>query len=196
MNRIILRGRIDNIEFSHRINSNNFYKATLSVQDSLDVIRIQFKNKCPYINGDFVELEGSIRSHTEKLADGKNRVNIYVFTQFNKPSNSYSNNYFELDGRVCKTDKIRPTKHNQKHMHIILANNIFSYSGKQKLNNYIPVVGYDEFAEVLSKYKVNDRIIIKGFLHSRPYIKTEDDKSIVKTAYEAIIDYCKEVTED
>lgn len=186
MNSITLRGIIKDIAYSHSINSMDFYKATLLVQDSSDMVPLRFKNKCPYQEGDYIELEGNIRSYTEKLENGRNKVNIYVFTYFNLPKNTETN-YFELDGRVCKLDKIRSTKTGGQHMHLILANNIYGMGKGQKLNNYIPIVGYDDLAKQLSKCEISDKIKITGKFHSRPYIKSNDKAQIEYVAYEGII---------
>lgn len=190
MNKIVLKGVIDNIEYSHSINSIDFYKATLTTEEN-DILSICFKYSSPYTDGDNVELTGSIRSFTEKIEDTKSKVNIYVFTYFDLPENEETNlvNYFALDGRICKKDKLRITKDGRKRMHITLANNIFSANNSQKLNNYIPIVAYDELAEELAKLKISDKIFTEGILHSRKYIKNNNGEVEEKVAYEGVLSY-------
>lgn len=187
MNKIILKGVIDNIEYSHTINSIDFYKAVLNIEDG-NTASICFKHETTYENGDTVSLVGSIRSFTKRY-DDKSKVDIYIFTYFDEPEEEKQNliNSFELDGRICKMDKLRLTKDGRKRMHITLANNIFSANDTQKLNNYIPIVAYDELAESLSTLQVSDRIQTTGYFCSRTYIKNTDEGEEEKVAYEGIL---------
>jgi len=185
MNKIILKGVISGIEYSHTINSINFYKATLNMEND-NVASLCFKYESPYKDGETISLTGSIRSFTEKCSDEKSKVNIYVFTYFDKPEIE-AINYFELDGRVCKMDKIRLTKDGRKRMHIILANNIFSANNTQKLNNYIPIVAYDDLAEQLAALNISDKIQCSGTFCSRTYTKNNGEIEEERIAYEGIL---------
>ena len=176
MNEIVLRGIIRNIKHSHEINGVEYLQAEVITQrkdKKEDSVIIKFKN---YINKykelDKIELVGNIRSHTESLSSGKNKVSVYVFTYQDYPDpnkfNDEINNEFVIDGRICKINELRTTQNGKKNLHFILANNIFTNNG-QKINNYLPVTCWGSLAQQVSKMSVNDKVIIKGEMHSRVY---------------------------
>jgi len=95
-------------------------------------------------------------------------------------------NYFQVDGRVCKLDKLRSSL-GVNRFQFILANNIISSVNKQKLNNYLPVVTYGDIALEASKLSVSDKVLIKGQLSSRVYKKVDENENVsVRTAIELI----------
>ena len=210
MNDIILRGIIRDIEYSHTINNVEYCKANLIVSredDKEDIISLRFKKfSCQYKNDDYVELVGNLRSYSRKMPDGKNKVEIYVFTYFDYPSEEKSgyftegtNNEFLITGRVCKINQLHQTKSGKQNLQFILANNIISNNG-QKINNYIPLVGWGYVANQLveANLKVNDSVSVRGQLHSRTYTKTLDNGDVeIRVAHEGvllgiIIDYSQE----
>lgn len=141
MNKIILKGRIKDIQYSHTIKDVDFYKAHLIVKnDTLqleDLINLKFKRFSNIYNElDEVNLEGNIRTYSSNLGD-KNKVEVYVFTYFDK-SEEDKVNYVELDGKICKTNTLRKTKSGKDVYNFILANNLIN--DNQILNSYIPCV--------------------------------------------------------
>ena len=118
MNEIKLKGFLRNIEYSHSINTTDYYKADLIVprnDGKEDVLNLRFKQFAnPYENNQEIELKGNIRSFSQVGEGGKNKVTIYVFTYFDIPevesNDSDVINEFELDGRICKMDDLRITK--------------------------------------------------------------------------------------
>lgn len=181
MNEILLRGIVRNIRPSHEVNGVEYYQAEVVTQrkdKKEDSIIIKFKN---YINKykelDKIELTGNIRSYTETLDDGRNKVHIYVFTYQDVPDyNKYEeeiNNQFTLDGRICKINELRTTSNGKKNLHFTIANNIFTNSG-QKINNYLPVTCWGSLAQKVNQMSVNDKVIITGEMHSRTYHKLND----------------------
>lgn len=182
MNNIQLKGLIRNIQPSHTIKNIEYDQADIiSTRENgkEDIITIKFKrfsNK--YKEGDLVELTGNIRSYSQKLSNGKNKVSLYVFTYFDLPEDSITN-HFDLDGRICKTEDVRFTKDGKQNIHLILANNLMLEESNQKLNSYLPCIAWNRVAQELSKLNVNDKIQIHGELHSREY-----KKMINKTEFE------------
>lgn len=183
MNEIILRGIVRNIRPSHTVNDVEYYQADVVTQrkdKKEDSVVIKFKKHInKYKELDKVELVGNIRSYTEQLSNGKNKVYIYVFTYQDYPSVSNDeddilNNVFIVDGRICKINELRTTSNGKKNIHFILANNIFTSNG-QKINNYLPVTCWGNLAKQISNMNVNDRVTIRGELHSRTYHKLNDD---------------------
>lgn len=189
MNKVILRGYLRDIEYSHSIGDIEYEKANLICPSTCgredDIISLKYKkysNK--YKEGDFLELEGNLRSYSTSNG-GKNSVQIYVFTYFDSPEIISMYNT-EIDGRICKIDELKTTKYNKPYLHFTLANNIFT--NDKKINNYIPCTCYGDMAEELSKLGVNTRISICGEFHSHCYKKyiTKDDFEY-RVAHEVLI---------
>lgn len=141
MNKIILKGLIRNIEYSHNIQDIEFCKAELVThQDNgkENVINLKFKRfSNPYQDGDEASLIGNIRTYSQKL-ENKNRVEVYVFTYFDLPEEENETNFVSLDGRICKKGDLRKTQSGKDVIDFIIANNLKSET--QSLNCYIPCV--------------------------------------------------------
>lgn len=183
MNNIRLKGVIRDIQDSHTINDIEFSKAHLIVpkeDGTEDVLNIRFKKYSnPYYEDQEITFSGNVRSYSAKLDSGKNKVELYVFTYFDQPdldSNDQEyTNFLELDGRICKIDKLRETRSGKKNIHLILANNLIVSDGSKKLNSYIPCIAWGNIAETLSTLHINSQIKLEGHLHSREYRKKFDD---------------------
>lgn len=195
MNRIVLKGIIRDIEYSHTLKNTEYYKANLIVKrhdDKEDILSLRFKKyTCNYKDGDYVELVGSLRSFSKKLSDNKSKVEIYVFTYFDLPMEENDENIvneFVISGKVCKVNPIHQTKTGKQNLQFILANNIITDNNTQKINNYIPMVCWGKLAQDASIIQVNDSVVIRGQLHSRTYNKTLEDGSIeIRVAHEGIV---------
>lgn len=196
MNNIKLKGILTNIEFSHFIQDIEFNKANLIVKRTdgkEDCLKLRFKKfSNPYENNQEVTLRGNIRSYSSKLDEGKNKVELYVFTYFDQPELNTGDqediNIFELDGRICKIEPLRITKSGKRNIHFILANNLIVSEGSKKLNSYIPCIAWGQEAIDLSNLSVNTQIKIIGELHSRQYKKTLPDGSFeFRVAHECLV---------
>lgn len=194
MNEIKLRGYIRDISRSHQIDDIEYDKANLIVnRDGLndDVLNLRFKRfSNTYKNGDEIELVGNVRSYSTHLSNGKNKVEIYVFTYFDKPENFEStNNTLILDGRICKIDDIRILKNGKRNIHFTIANNLDVGENGKKLNSYLPCVAWGKCAKEISKLSINDKIKIYGKLQSREYKKfISDDEFEIRVAHEVYVD--------
>ena len=197
MNEVILRGIIRDITPSHVINNVEYDQANLITtrnDGKEDILSLKFKRfSNVYSDGDKVELVGNIRSYSQKISPTKNKVSLYVFTYFDTPSTDFenysdTNNEVLLDGRVCKIDDLRMTSNGKANLHFVLANNIISADGSQKLNNYIPCVAWGKLAYALQTLTVSTSVRVKGELHSRTYKKQlENDEIEIRTAHELVI---------
>ena len=196
MNNIRLKGIITNIEPSHVIQGIEFNKANLIVpredggEDSLNIRFKRFSN--PYEDNQEITLCGNVRSYSSRLEDGKNKVELYVFTYFDQPelneNDQEETNRLDIDGRICKIDPVKRTRSGKKNIHMILANNLIVSDGAKKLNSYIPCIAWGEVAERLSKLSVNTQLSIRGELHSREYKKNLPDGSFeFRVAHECLI---------
>ena len=179
MNKIRLKGALRNIEDSHTINGIEFCKAHLVVpkdNSEEDILNIRFKKfSNPYKEDQEISLTGNLRSYSSKLSNGKNKVELYVFTYFDFPEldeedREYTN-FVELDGRICKLEDLRTTRNGKKNIHFILANNLIVSDGTKKLNSYVPCIAWGELAEYISTLHVDSQVKLAGALHSREYKK-------------------------
>ena len=189
MNKCVLKGILRNIEFSHKIGDIEYNKASLVTQEG-DIIDLKFKkfsNK--YKEGDSIELKGNIRSYSHKTEDGKNKVELYVFTYFDLPESDVlsddNSNRVELSGRICKINPIHTGENNKQSLHFILANNLIVGDNGRQLNNYIPCICFGSVARKLAEKKVGDSVVCNGFLHSREYKKKLGEDSFeIRVAHE------------
>lgn len=194
MNEIKLRGYIRDIKPSHSINDIEYDKANLIVPRDNgieDVINLRFKRFSNiYKENQEIEFVGNVRSYSQHIDNNKNKVDIYVFTYFDKPSDEVAdNNDFIVDGRICKLDKIRSVKNGKKNIHFILANNLEFGNSGQKLNSYLPCIAWGKVAKQVEKMHVNDKIKLHGKLQSREYKKYYSDTEFdIKVAHEIYVD--------
>ena len=192
MNNIQLKGLIRNIQPSHTIKNIDYDQAdVISTRENGkdDIITIKFKRfSNRYKEGDLIELSGNVRSFSQKLDNGRNKVSLYVFTYFDLPEDNDTANHFDIDGRICKIDDIRFTRDSKQNIHIILANNLIIDETNQKLNSYLPCIAWGRVAKDLSKLHVNDKILIHGEMHSREYKKMINEADFeFRVAHELLI---------
>ena len=192
MNNIQLKGLIRNIQPSHTIKDIEYDQADIistRQNGKDDIITIKFKrfsNK--YKEGDLIELSGNVRSFSQKLNNGRNKVSLYVFTYFDLPQDDEVANHFDIDGRICKIEDMRFTRDGKPNIHFILANNLILDDNNQKLNSYLPCIAWGRVAREISKLSVNDKIVIHGELHSREYKKMlADNEFEFRVAHELLI---------
>jgi hypothetical protein len=192
MNEIKLCGTIRNIEYSHSIGDIDYDKANLIVQRDNgvdDIISLRFKKFSNiYKDGDTARIVGNVRSYSKQTIDGKNKVDIYVFTYFDSPDEDDVTNRFVIDGRICKIEGIRILPNGKKNIHFIVANNLVTGGGK-KLNSYLPCIAWGKMAQEISSMHVNDFVKISGKLQSREYKKyTYNDDFEIRVAHELYVD--------
>ena len=202
MNTIKLKGILTNISSSHEIGGVEFCKANLLVKrvdGREDLINIRFKKfSNPYDEGQEISLSGNLRSYSSKLENGKNKVDLYVFTYFDLPSLNANDqediNAVEIDGRICKIEELRTTRNGKRNVHFILANNLIVSEGTKKLNSYIPCIAWGALADEISSLTVNTQIKLKGELHSREYQKVlPNGESEIRVAHECVVTSVKRI---
>lgn len=133
---------------------------------------------------------GNIRSYSKRLPDGKSKVDVYVFTYFDRqePDETISNR-FEIDGNICKLSPIKTLKNGKCCLQFILANNIINQDNTSKLNSYLPTVAWGTVAKEMAELKVGDKVHLTGELHSREYQKTLPDGEVeFRVAHELVVD--------
>lgn len=197
MNEITLHGIISDIQPSHTVDGIEYDKANIIVQNSngkdsiLSLIFKKFSNT--HKENDEVWLTGNVRSYSH-VVNGKNKVDLYVFTYFNEPEqieiseedSEIVSNSFEIDGRICSIKDIRILNNGKKNIQFVLANNIVKE--KTKLSNYLPCIAWGRLAEYIGKFGVNTPVKIIGELRSREYKKyTSENEFELKVAHELLV---------
>lgn len=204
MNKVILKGTIRNISPSHKIGDVEYYKAEIITKrdpGKEDLLCLCFKKfSCPYSDGDEVELVANARSYSTTSKNGKNHVNIYYYTYFDKPTSDDCqeeyNNHFEIDGNICKINPLYTNENGKHSIQFILANNISTNNGS-KINSYLPCIALGKLAREISKLSVGDKVLCIGECHSR-YYKTKIDENDyeIRVAHEMFITKITKVTEN
>lgn len=194
MNEIKLKGYIRDIKPSHSINDIEYDKANLIVPRDNgieDVINLRFKRfSNTYKENQEIEFVGNVRSYSQHIDENKNKVDIYVFTYFDKPTEELTNtNDFTVDGRICKLDEPRVVASGKKNIHFILANNLEFGEYGQKLNSYLPCIAWGKLVKQIKEMHVNDKVKLHGRLQSREYKKYYSDNEFdIKVAHEIYVD--------
>lgn len=203
MNDVILKGTIRDIQPSHIIDGVEYCKSNLIVKNLYtgkdDIITVKFKKFANrYHDGDYAEIYGNLRSYSQRETDGKNKVDVYVFTYQDIITEEIEGtNLVKLDGRVCKIDPIRTTNSGKQTVHFTLANNIISDVSSKKVNSYIPCVAWGKLATSMGNIRVNDKLQVEGELHSREYKKYLDNEEIeIRVAHELVIKSYTRIIED
>lgn len=197
MNKVVLRGTINNIVPSHKIKDIEYYKAEITVKRNdgkEDILGVRFKRfSCNYKNGDQVCIVSNARSYSTRIDDSKNHVELYFFTYFDEPDDTNEfQNYFEIDGRICKKDTLYTNQNGKHSIHFVLANNLISSNGK-KINSYLPCVAVGKTAREIDSLNIGDKIVCKGECHSRYYKKCKDNDYEIMVAHELFV---KEIERD
>lgn len=186
MNKIILKGFLRNIQYSHNIQDIEYCKAELITKQEdgkENIINLKFKRfSNPYKDGDEVSLIGNVRTYSQKL-DTKNKVEVYVFTYFDLPEDESIVDQVFIDGRICKKGELRKTRSGKDVIDFILANNVKTDS--KSLNCYLPIVAWGKQAKQIATMRIGEYLDIEGQLRSREYKKkiSENDFEL-NTAHE------------
>lgn len=200
-NLVNLRGYIDkNLEFSHEIFGEKFYKTTIQVSrlsESKDILPITISERLL----EDVNLEenecfivvGQLRSYN-KIIENKNRLVMTVFVRElhteNESDNKDPNSIF-LDGFLCKNPVNRQTPLGREITDLLVAVN-----RPYNKSDYIPSIVWGRNAKFAKNLNVGDRVQVWGRIQSREYDKKQENGEITKkVAYEVSISKIKKVEE-
>ena len=175
------------IEYDHTVFSGEkIYKFTIDIPrksstiDKISVLILEsFLRKHDFKKGDFVKIEGSLRSYNIY-----NHVLLNLFVEkIDYADVNYddtTNNNVNLIGFICKKPIYRVTPLGKKITDIIIAVNRSPY-----VSDYIPCICWGKDAIFVSSLAVGTKLKLSGRFQSRIYLKKLDDgEEIEKTAYE------------
>lgn len=193
-NNLILKGQIDGeLEFSHEVYGEGFYKFILRVQrlsETYDYIPVTISERLlkdmDMTVGKDVAVMGQFRSYNNFSGEG-NRLTLTVFAVDIYPlyeMSDYSNpNEIVLDGYICKPPVYRKTPFGREISDLLIAVNR-SYNK----SDYIPCIAWGRNARYCENLKVGQELKIWGRIQSREYQKRLNEEEVVtKTAYEISI---------
>lgn len=211
MNKIrIEEGIVIDISPSHQIDDIQYDRMSILVKNSNgkeSVLTLKYKhfdNKF-YNVGNRVNCIGELRSHSKKLPNGKNKVDIYVSTSFDQLDDTYfeTTDLFPssviIDGTVCSKEPLRELNSGKCNIHFILANNFSvdsngnevdnsSESAVTRYNSYLPCIAWGKLAKRIDEIPIGTKLLISdGELRSREYIKKTDAGDEIKVCHELYV---------
>lgn len=181
-----------NLEFSHEIYDEKFYKFFVEVErlsDLKDILPVIVSERVIDINdlkiGDAVIVEGQFRSYNE-LNDVKSKLVLSIFAKevnmANKEEVSKINDIV-LEGFICKKPIYRKTPLGREISDMLIAVNR-SY----KKSDYIPCILWGRNAKYSETLEVGTKVKLSGRIQAREYEKRQLDGSAIKhTAYEVSV---------
>jgi len=178
-----------NLEFSHEIYDERFYKFFVDVErlsDLKDPLPVIVSERIIDINniqiGDSVLVEGQFRSYNE-LNDVKSKLVLSIFAKEIKLSNEEDVskiNDIILEGFICKKPIYRKTPLGREISDMLVAVNR-SY----KKSDYIPCILWGRNAKYSETLEVGTKVKLSGRVQARVYEKKQvDGESIKHIAYE------------
>ena len=179
----------DNLEYSHEVHSENFYKMKVSserISENKDEITVTVSERLiadlDLDIGTKVEIKGQFRSYNNYSGEGS-RLILTLFAREIKYTDADCDNEIYLNGYICKPAIFRTTPFGREIADILLAVN--RAYGK---SDYIPCIAWGRNASFSETLPIGTNIKIWGRMQSRKYQKKIDEENVVeKTAYEVSI---------
>lgn len=202
-NNINLRGVIiSNIEFSHEIFEEKYYKFFVKVKrlsdihDELPIIVSEKLVNVDELNiGDVVYIKGQVRSHNQVIENQRSKLILSVFTkEIEKVSQDEDTSLNEVtfNGYICKAPIYRKTPLGREIADVLIAVN-----RAYKKSDYIPCILWGRNAKFCENLEVGSKISVSGRMQSRIYSKkTENDEIQNMVAYEVSVSMLKLIKED
>ena len=187
-NSLILAGQIEDVpSLSHKTHDFTFMRFTLKVSrlsgtfDHINILLDESLTENKLQQGDFVEIEGELRSYNNKSGVG-NKLIICAYAKSIKHIDKHYKNELFLGGTICKLPIYRKTPLGREICDLMLAVN-----RRYGRADYIPVIAWGKNAQYLSKLTVGENIELSGRIQSREYIKASDVEDLIRTAFEVSV---------
>lgn len=186
-NEILLRGTVvGEAVYSHESHGERFYRFPLSaprLSGNEDVLNIQLPQRllgeCSLEPGEWVEVQGSVRTFNNRLQEAGNRLVITVLAAEIRPSQEGPANRLGLRGTICRRSDVRRTPLGREICDFTLAVN-----RRYGRADYLPCIAWGSVAQRCARMEVGSRIALDGRLQSRAYVKQYPDHSENRVAYE------------
>lgn len=171
---------ITNPQFSHE-GFDFFFMFAKRNSGVLDMFRCVIPNEltAEVEEGKQIEIYGEVR--TWKYCEGeKKRVMVYVLVKevYSARPEAIETNSVSLDGFISRPPIVRYTPLGRRICDVIVAVN---HNGGK--SSYIPCIIWGNSADIVGKKQIGDRLLVRGRLQSREYMKDGD----MKIAYEVSV---------
>lgn len=190
----------DELEFSHEVEGEKFYKTVLQVNRKsgiIDEVPVEVSERTLgyefMVKGVLVEIKGDVRTRNIE-EDGRRKLHVCVFIDEVLPAEEDRDvNEVGFTGTICREVHLRRRTSGWKVADVMLAVN--RICGKKIKNYYIPCIVFGRNAEYVSNLPVGTTLKMEGRFQSREYNKKlENGEGLeLKTAYEVAIRSLKEV---
>lgn len=193
-NEVTISGKVvSNLEFSHEVYGEGFYRFMLEVprlSDSADIIPVTISERLMSGRkleiGDIIEVEGQFRSYNSYNNVG-NKLVLTVFARevkFLEDEKSIKNpNQIYLNGYICKKPVYRTTPFGREISDILLAVN-----RPYNKSDYIPCISWGRNARYSEGLSTGDNVKVWGRIQSRTYQKKFDNGEVInRIAYEVSV---------
>ena len=184
-NRIILRGEVaDPPALSHRNHGVDYYAIPLRVprlSGAEDLLNLITADPSPELwrPGEWVELEGEVRSYNNRTGVGSRLVITVLVRAARRAHPGEGENRLALAGVLCKPPVRRRTPLGREICDLLLAVN--RPYGRA---DYLPCIAWGSLAAFSGGMEVGDSLRLEGRLQSREYRKMVDGQETIRTAYE------------
>ena len=187
-NSLVLAGQIeDTPSFSHSTHDFTFMRFSLKIarlSGVFDRITVLIDSNLLSDNpqpGDYVEIEGELRSYNNKTGIG-NKLVITAFAKSLKLIDKCNRNELYLCGTICKMPTYRKTPLGREICDLMIAIN-----RRYGRADYLPLIAWGKNAQFASELSVGNDIHVSGRIQSREYIKSTDKEGVVRTTYEVSV---------
>lgn len=174
--------------FSHSSRGENYYVFPLETErlsgtiDTSNILaRESLLNSTEIISGKHIRITGELRSYNNKSGEGSKLI-VSVFARSLEITDDSDRNIVKLTGALCKSPNFRKTPLGRDICDLMLA-----VTRRYGRSDYIPCIVWGKAAEEASRWSVGNVLQLIGRLQSRQYIKTIDDISQIKTAFEVSV---------
>lgn len=188
------------LEFSHEVEGEKFYKTVLQVKRKsgiIDEVPVEVSERTLgyefMVEGVLVEITGDVRTRNIE-EDGKKKLHVCVFIDEVLPAEKDKDvNEVGFVGTICRDVRLRRKNSGWKIADMMLAVN--RSCGEKVKSYYIPCIAFGRNAEYVSNLPDGTTLEIEGRFQSREYNKKlENGEGLeLKTAYEVAIRSLKEV---
>lgn len=191
-NHIVLTGTLASLpEYSHQNHERSFYRLTLSVdrlsgaQDLLPVLASEeVLARAELFAGERFTVEGQLRSFNNRAGTGR-RLILCVYALSLTTTQAPMQNTATLTGTICKPPVYRQTPLGRQITDLCLA-----VPRLYRRSDYIPCILWGRTALAAAEYPVGTCLTLTGRLQSRTYLKTLEDRTETRTAYELSVSTC------
>lgn len=182
-NRAELCGRIAApARFSHESRGIRFFTfplETLRLSGAADTVNVLLRESMlPLLPEERVFVEGELRSYNNRSGVGS-RLVLTVLAREIAEGAGPDEDRVTLLGAICKEPILRVTPMGREICDIILAVN-----RRYRRSDYIPVIAWGSLARLTAEMPVGTRLLVRGRLQSREYIKVIDGMPHPRLAFE------------